>query len=59
MNPDAAAAAEETFRTLAPSVRFPVTIRVLYYGPNANLATRFLSSFFGNTEPSLLSSAPD
>jgi len=46
-------AAEENLRTLAPSVQFPVTICVLCYGPNANLAARFLESLFRNTEPSL------
>jgi GT2 family glycosyltransferase len=53
MNPDAAETAGGTLRALAPSVQFPVTICVLCYGPNANLAERFLESLFRNTDPSL------
>src|SRR5260221_10903901 len=52
MNPDVVMAGR-TLLELAPSVQFPVTICVLCYGPNANLAERFLQSLFRNTDPSL------
>src|SRR3954463_14138339 len=40
-------------QTLAPSVRFPLTICVLCYGPNVGLARRFLESLYSHTDPSL------
>jgi len=53
MNPDVDAGAGKDLRTLAPSVQLPVTICVLCYGPNINLAERFLKSLFRNTDPCL------
>ena len=38
---------------LAPSVRFPVTICVVCYGPHAALASRFLHSLYRFTDPAL------
>src|SRR5688572_27705230 len=39
--------------SLAPSVQFPVTICVICYGFNVQLARRFLDSLYENTDPSL------
>ncbi|HEY3914400.1 MAG TPA: glycosyltransferase family A protein [Verrucomicrobiae bacterium] len=38
-----------------PSIRLPVTICVLAYGPHASLAKRFLTSLYRNTNPRLFS----
>ncbi|PWU08855.1 MAG: hypothetical protein C5B50_28665 [Verrucomicrobia bacterium] len=39
--------------TMLPSVRFPVTICVLAYGPHVTLAERFLGSLYTHTDPAL------